>query len=135
MAAKLTRLTHKIAIQLHLVAESCTICSSRCRRPVRKLLIYPRTLWLEHYEILSIARLHVGFNIHCLFRRRRQLIFGRGFKLSVQFTVVIDNPFCVRGIWATMRTSQAGGTSLSLSICLFVTAKENVFLLKMGWIE
>jgi hypothetical protein len=25
MAAKLTRLTHKIAIQLHLVAESCTI--------------------------------------------------------------------------------------------------------------
>jgi hypothetical protein len=29
MAAKLTRLTHKIAIQLHLVAETCTICSSR----------------------------------------------------------------------------------------------------------
>jgi hypothetical protein len=38
MAAKLTRLTHKIAIQLHLMAESCTICSSRSRRPVRKLL-------------------------------------------------------------------------------------------------
>jgi hypothetical protein len=38
MAANLTRLTHKIAIQLHLVAESCTICSSRSRRPVRKLL-------------------------------------------------------------------------------------------------
>jgi hypothetical protein len=38
MAAKLTRLTHKIAIQLHLVAESSTICSSRSRRPVRKLL-------------------------------------------------------------------------------------------------
>jgi hypothetical protein len=37
MAAKLTRLIHKIAIQLHLVAESCTICSSRSRRPVRKL--------------------------------------------------------------------------------------------------
>jgi hypothetical protein len=30
--------THKTAIQLHLVAESCTICSSRFRRPVRKLL-------------------------------------------------------------------------------------------------
>jgi hypothetical protein len=27
MAAKLARLTHKIAIQLHLVIESCTICS------------------------------------------------------------------------------------------------------------
>jgi hypothetical protein len=38
MAAKLTKLTHKIAIQLHLVAESCTIRSSRSRRPVRKLL-------------------------------------------------------------------------------------------------
>jgi hypothetical protein len=38
MAAKLTRLTHKIAIQLHLVAESCTICSSRSSRPVRKRL-------------------------------------------------------------------------------------------------
>jgi hypothetical protein len=37
MAAKLTRLTHKIAIQLHLVAESCTICSSLSRRSVRKL--------------------------------------------------------------------------------------------------
>jgi len=36
MAAKLTRLTHKIAIQL--VAESCTIYSSRFRRSVRKLL-------------------------------------------------------------------------------------------------
>jgi hypothetical protein len=43
MTAKLTRLAHRIAIQLHLVAESCTICSSRSRRPVRKLLDNPRT--------------------------------------------------------------------------------------------
>jgi hypothetical protein len=43
MAAKLTRLTHKVAIQLHLVAESCTICSSRSRRPVQKLLHTPPT--------------------------------------------------------------------------------------------
>jgi hypothetical protein len=41
MATKLTRLTHKIAIQLHLMAESCTICSSRSWRPVRKLLDTP----------------------------------------------------------------------------------------------
>jgi len=41
MAAKLTSLTYKIAIQLHLVAESSTICSSRFRRPVRKLLDTP----------------------------------------------------------------------------------------------
>jgi len=38
MAAKLTRLIHKIAIQLHLVAESCTICIYRARRQVRKFL-------------------------------------------------------------------------------------------------
>jgi len=38
MEAKLARLTYKIAIQLHLMAESCTICSSRSGRPVWKLL-------------------------------------------------------------------------------------------------
>jgi len=38
MAAKLTRMTHKIAIQLKLLAQSCTICSSCSRRPVRRLL-------------------------------------------------------------------------------------------------
>jgi hypothetical protein len=38
MAAKLTRLTHKIAIQIHLVAKCCNICSSRFRRTVRELL-------------------------------------------------------------------------------------------------
>jgi len=41
MVAELTRLTHKIAMQLHLVAEICTICSSRSRLPVRKLLGTP----------------------------------------------------------------------------------------------
>jgi hypothetical protein len=41
MAAKFTRLTHKIVIQLHLMAESYIICSSRTRRPVRKLLDTP----------------------------------------------------------------------------------------------
>jgi len=37
MAAKLTRLAHKMAIQLDLVAESCIVCSSPYRRPVRNL--------------------------------------------------------------------------------------------------
>jgi hypothetical protein len=40
MVAKLTRLTHRIAIKLHRVTESCTICSSRSRRPVLKLFGY-----------------------------------------------------------------------------------------------
>jgi hypothetical protein len=41
MAVKLIRLTNKTAIQLHLVAESCTIFSSRSTQPVRKLLDTP----------------------------------------------------------------------------------------------
>jgi len=41
MAAKLTRLTHKITIQLNLVAESCTLCSSCSRRPIQKILVTP----------------------------------------------------------------------------------------------
>jgi len=41
MVAKLTRLTQKIAIQLHPVAESYTICSFRSRRTVRKLFDTP----------------------------------------------------------------------------------------------
>jgi len=41
IAAEHTILTHKIAIQLHLVAESSTICSSRSRQPVRILLDTP----------------------------------------------------------------------------------------------
>jgi len=40
MTAKLTRLTHKMAIQLHLVAESCS-SSSRSGWPVRKFLDTP----------------------------------------------------------------------------------------------
>jgi len=41
MAAKLPRLTHKIAIQLHVAAESCAICSYCSRWPVWKLLDIP----------------------------------------------------------------------------------------------
>jgi hypothetical protein len=55
--------THKIAIQLHLVTESSTICSSRFKRPVRKLLDtpFPRALgyglddrWFESRQTLGI---------------------------------------------------------------------------------
>jgi hypothetical protein len=48
MVAKLTRLTHKIVIPLHLVAESCIICSSCSRQPVWKLLDTPLYyLWIR----------------------------------------------------------------------------------------
>jgi hypothetical protein len=51
MAANLTRLTHKIAIQLHLVAKSCTIWSSLSRRPVRILLNTPSYLLSIKYVV------------------------------------------------------------------------------------
>jgi hypothetical protein len=41
MAANLTWLNTEIYTQMHVVAESCTVCSSSSRRPVRKLLDTP----------------------------------------------------------------------------------------------
>jgi hypothetical protein len=61
MAAKLTRLTHKIT-QLHSVAESCTICTSRSGRPVRKRLDAP-SIYMEESKlklVMSIVCLRVG---------------------------------------------------------------------------
>jgi hypothetical protein len=52
MAAKLTRLAHKLAIQLHLVAESCSICSSRSWQPVRKLLDTPSCVLNAFFAVL-----------------------------------------------------------------------------------
>jgi len=49
MTAKLTRLTHKIVILLHPVTENCTICGSRSRQPVRKLLDTPSYLLLRSW--------------------------------------------------------------------------------------
>jgi len=53
MVAKLTRLSHKIAMKLRLMAESYTICSSRSRRPVRKLLGTP-SKGLRKYRFLLL---------------------------------------------------------------------------------
>jgi hypothetical protein len=62
-AAKLTRLTHKIAIQLHAVAESCTTCSSRSRRPVRKLLDTHLYVWgggrgVAWFNVISVQTIN-----------------------------------------------------------------------------
>jgi len=66
MAAKLTRLTHKIAIRLHLVVQSCTICISRSRWPVRELMDTPS---------LGGSRVSV-FQVSC------------GFHSNIEFTTV-----------------------------------------------
>jgi hypothetical protein len=68
MAAKLTRMTHEIAIQLNLVAESCIICSSRSRRPVRKLL---DTLSYMRYFIFDVFT-DTSPDIHLELLRRKE---------------------------------------------------------------
>jgi len=58
--AKLTTLTHKIVIQQHLVAESCTICSSCSRQPTWKLLdtpsYFPKHCVYKHLYLCSSPR-------------------------------------------------------------------------------
>jgi hypothetical protein len=51
MAAKLTRLTQKIAIQLHLLAESCTIYSPRSRRQVQTETSGYTLVYIDLHEI------------------------------------------------------------------------------------
>jgi hypothetical protein len=73
--AKLTRLTHKIAIQLHLVAESCTICRCRSRRPVRKLLDTP----LYVVSLLGTVLFMLYLYLLCIFQwnyKRERLIYN-----------------------------------------------------------
>jgi hypothetical protein len=62
MVAKLIRLTYRIAIQLHLVAESCTICSSRSRQPSGNFWILPRECLKTGLDRnLKLTETSVGF--------------------------------------------------------------------------
>jgi hypothetical protein len=54
-SSKTHRLTHEKAIQLHLVAENCTIYRSRYRRPVRKLLDTPSYAFFLEYLLPYIT--------------------------------------------------------------------------------
>jgi len=69
MATKINRLAHKIAIQLHRVAESCTICSSRSRRPVRNF-------WI-HSHIMPVVILVKGFGCKQRYKLNSRLTVTR----------------------------------------------------------
>jgi hypothetical protein len=91
MAAELTRLTHRIAIQLHLMAESCTIYSSRSRRPARKLLDIPS------YNRTVRPCLSVVLRRISRLQRIRNLIFCSDFKRELRMlgiTVIPAAPCC-----------------------------------------
>jgi hypothetical protein len=79
MAAKLTRLIHKIAIQLYLITEICTICNSRSRRPVRKLLdtasyIHETEVEPETYD----AEVTIALNVTSSIRYRCCILLLQG---------------------------------------------------------
>jgi len=71
MAAKLTKLAHRIAIQLHLAAEKFTICSSGSRRSVRRLLDTPS------YITIRIRKLKQKYIFH-------KSWFGHSYSLPVR---------------------------------------------------
>jgi hypothetical protein len=107
MEAKLNRLTHKIAIQLHLVAESCTICSFRSGRPVRKLLDTPT--WF--YTFLTSRYMGVSGQLHA----------PAAFSLGKDPRTPTVRKLCgtIRGVWQekkilVCRESKAGRPARSL---------------------
>jgi hypothetical protein len=84
MAAKLTRLTHKIAIQVLLMAESFTVSSSRSRRPVRKLLDTPSYIYvvkpvncgLDDLHSILVRTVQITFLFYHLVQDERWSLFS-----------------------------------------------------------
>jgi hypothetical protein len=70
IAAKLIRPTHKIVIQLYLVAESCTICSSRSRQPVLGLLDTP-----SPYNMTARRFIYISAGVWCRQHAWQALLF------------------------------------------------------------
>jgi hypothetical protein len=103
MAAKLTRMTHKIAIQLHLVAESCTSCSFRSRRPVWKLLV-THSFMEPKYGPIQLTQI-------CRFLT----YWSGGFKTLLQHYICVGNFVSCP---VKFETSRWSGRKVILSLCL-----------------
>jgi hypothetical protein len=125
-----TRLTHKIAIQLHLVAESCTICSSLSRRPVRKLMNTPvytwtvtpgisftfisvlnRKLWLQRYVLCPL---------YCLWTYESVSISSRTGRLERELQMVelsATGCSCIAILWVSLMSFAA-----VTPLCCFLTS-------------
>jgi hypothetical protein len=87
--AKLTRLTHKITIQLDLVAERFNICSSRSRRPVRKLLdtpSYSGSWWST--EPLHVCSVKTSLSHWVMWLNKRETHPSLGFQTTPASTVL-----------------------------------------------
>jgi len=88
MAAKFTRLTHKIATQPNLVADSFTICISCSRRSVRKLLDTPSvySIWSTLFHSLFVHTLACIIEVY-------DQQYG-GFALDIQVFMSKCTKFC-----------------------------------------
>jgi len=92
MAAKLTRLTHKIAIQVRLVAESCTIRSSSLQAASAETWIYRRVTLASWYGVCLITvRLVKNPNIlrECVHRNPLLDTIASHFSSSCPYTLFL----------------------------------------------
>jgi hypothetical protein len=106
MAAKLTRLTHRIAIQLHLAAESYTICNSRSRRPVRKLLDTPSYINCWSMILYLWVFYVINYNIYwCSFKTLKPV------KLQIRFWYLRVGDY-VMPVWITHNTDGTSSKSI-----------------------
>jgi len=110
--AKLTTLTHKIAIQLCLVTESCTISSSRSRRPVREILDTTSYLLRGCVALGVLLTTFIRFHYECYFVEELRKT-GNRFNSSVRdkhgyteqvsaclaIIVVLTSLHCNRNTW------------------------------------
>jgi len=85
MAAKRTRLNHKVVIQLHLMAQSSTIFSSRSRLPVRKLLDTTLILVQGGFTVRRLLRIVCSA---CYFRPKVQTVLTLWFYCKQRYILV-----------------------------------------------
>jgi hypothetical protein len=119
MAAKLTRLTHKIAIQLYLMAECCTIYSSRSRRPVRKLLdAHSYVLCFScHLQVFTFCCFIIMLNV-CTKVTQIEDTFKLRFVLILQIFSFHRRCNILKSEMETLTTRyRTLGSRISLSIC------------------
>jgi len=97
MAAKLIRLTHKLTIQLHLVAESCTIWSSSSRRPVPKLLYTCLSPRRRNRDIswLKVAALYRNY-VTALYKKYSKAVKIQFFWVVTPCNVVVVSSFTLQ---------------------------------------
>jgi hypothetical protein len=103
MTAKLIGLAHKMAPQLHLVAENCTIYSSRSSRPVRKLLDTPTYIWRFEAQQMSIIKVTHWLEVMYVVESFKNLCF-----LLCRLFVSTDRGSRIWGLFWTKHTKGSG---------------------------